>query len=108
MRKQAYKGIVAKAKAGCRYRYGRRAEPIEDWDEADETLRPFMADWCELWRNCGLPALLPRRPLPSGGSAMLRPRSRVDERILFNSQAFVDLYDAAVEVVDEIDDDEEE
>jgi len=108
MEREPPRGIVAKALAGSRYRYGRRLKALDDFDEAaDETLRRFIADWCEFWRACGYrPCCRAGHCSREGVPCFARDLARTN-RILFKSQAFVDLYEAAAEVAGEIGDEEE-
>ncbi|HET7714376.1 MAG TPA: hypothetical protein VFK86_02005 [Bauldia sp.] len=107
MQRQRLKGADAKAVAGARYTYGRRVRPKEDWNKAaDETLRRFVADWCEFWRGCGYrPCFRTGRCRRPGVPCFTRDITDTT-RILFKSKAFVELYDSAVDIVDGLDDEE--
>lgn len=108
MDKRGRGGVAAKALAGPRYRYGRRAERHEDFDDAaDETLKRFLADWCEFWRDCGYRHCFRAGRCRRDGSPCFSRDLTKTSRILFTSPVFVELYDAAVEFDREIDDEEE-
>jgi hypothetical protein len=108
MGKRRHTGVTAKAVAGPRYRYSRRVDVLEDWDEAaDETLKRFLVDWCEFWRDCGYGLCFRAGRCRRRGVPCFARDLTKTSRVLFGSPAFVELYDAAVEVADGFGDEEE-
>jgi hypothetical protein len=105
---RTFRGIARKSVASIRYRYGRRFVEREDWEAAAaESLRLFLADWCTLWQICGYGSCLRAGRCRRTDAPCFDRLTDFMCRQLLRSQPFVTLHDAAVEIDEEIDDDEE-
>ena len=102
------RGITRKAVASIRYRYGRRHVEGEDWEEAAaESLRLFLADWCKLWQICGYRSCQRAGCCRRVGAPCFDRETDFLCRQLLRSQPFVTLHEVAVEIDEEVDDDED-